>query len=71
MAHRLPGEEIEDTSAGYRVAVAVGENIEERLAEAIGARADIVRARGGERPPPELTADDPHGAALAAVAACR
>ena len=55
------GEQVEDARARDRVVVGVREDVEDRLAQAVGGRADGVRPRSGERrprkrPPTILTA---------------
>ena len=54
------GEEVEHARALARQVVAVDEDVEERLAQPVARRTDVVRARCGERPAPKSSADDAH-----------
>ena len=54
------GEQVEHARAGDRIAIGVHEDVEQRLAQAVGGRTDRVRFRRGERAPAQPSADDAH-----------
>src|SRR5262245_12389512 len=54
------GEEIEHARAGDGVAISVNEDIEQRLAQAVGGRPDRPRFRRDQRAPAQAPADDAH-----------
>src|SRR4029079_12035442 len=56
------GEKVEHARALDRVAVGVREDVEDRLAQAIGRRPRVAPRGRGERPAANLTADDAHRA---------
>ena len=60
------GEQVEHARAGDRIAIGVGEDVEQALAQPVGRRADRLAARRGERAPAQLSADDAHQRWLAA-----
>ena len=55
------GEEVEHAGALQHIAMAVGENVEDRLAQAVGGRPRVAAGGRGERAAAKLTADDAHG----------
>ena len=56
------GEEVEHARPVKAFREAMRQDVEQRLARAVGGRADRVGARRGQRPAAKLTADDPHRA---------
>src|ERR1700733_1975781 len=54
------GEKVESTRAGDRVAGAMQKNIEQRLTQSVGGRANGAGFRVGERAPAQPSADDAH-----------
>src|SRR5262249_50657728 len=54
------GEEIEHARARDRIAIGMRQDVEQRLAQAVGGRPDRRRLRCGERTPAQASADDAH-----------
>jgi hypothetical protein len=55
-----PGEEVDDASAGDRVAIGVRQNIEQRLAKPVGCGTDRGGFRARQNAPAQSTADHAH-----------
>src|SRR4029077_7462257 len=53
-------EEVEHARAGDRIAMAMRENIEDRLAQAVGCRPDRPARRGGDDAAAKAAGEDPH-----------
>src|SRR4029079_212989 len=56
------GEKVEHARALDRVAMSVREDVEDRLAQAVGGRTGLAPGGRGEQPAAQLTADDAHRA---------